>query len=128
MAELKFLYSLYFTSGLSEDMVWSMLKQLKRPYYYSYDCIYWDFSKARWKYFKPMPQVERLHNPYADNKDYPAEQANDYHDQERYYAKPEVYLVETGNTLNHSFTLRNIGVTDYNVVLKPGDQVTFQPK
>ena len=50
--ELKFLYGLVFSSGLNISVVKGMLSQLKKPYYYKNDCIYWDFFEAKWKYFK----------------------------------------------------------------------------
>ena len=42
-----------------------MLKQLKKPYYYSHDCIFWDFQSARWKYFKEQNQFIQFDNPEA---------------------------------------------------------------
>ena len=49
LAELKFLFGLYFKTGLEDSMIKTMLAQLKIPYYYSHDCIYWDFLASRWK-------------------------------------------------------------------------------
>jgi len=50
--ELKFLFGLVFSSGLNISVVKGMLSQLKKPYYYNNNCIYWDFFEAKWKYFK----------------------------------------------------------------------------
>jgi hypothetical protein len=57
-AELKFLYGIRFTSGISTATMKAMLDQLQKPYYYSSNCIYWHFEEARWKYFpQPAPIV-----------------------------------------------------------------------
>jgi hypothetical protein len=57
-AELKFLYGIRFTSGISSAVMKAMLDQLQKPYYYSSNCIYWHFEEARWKYFpQPAPIV-----------------------------------------------------------------------
>jgi hypothetical protein len=60
LAELKFLFGLSFKSGLPDEFGLTVLKQLKKPYYYSHDCIYWDFSTARWKYFIPKTKSNKL--------------------------------------------------------------------
>jgi hypothetical protein len=70
-AELHFLFSLYFTSGIPEDLLITMLSQLKKPYYYSFDCIYWDFAKARWRYFVQQNQIKQLPNKDALLEDFP---------------------------------------------------------
>jgi hypothetical protein len=69
-AELHFLFSLYFKSGIPEDLLITMLSQLKKPYYYSFDCIYWDFAKARWRYFVQQNQIKQLPNQEALLEDF----------------------------------------------------------
>jgi len=44
MAVLTFLYGLNFVSGLPYALEAKMLTQLKKPYYFSYDCISWDLG------------------------------------------------------------------------------------
>ena len=56
-AELEFLYSLFFKSGLSFSVAKAMLNKLQKPYYYSYKCIYWDFNQSKWCYFPESPQI-----------------------------------------------------------------------
>ena len=69
LSELKFLYGLRFKSGIPENLLLTMLSQLKKPYFYSHDCIYWDFSSARWKYFIPQNTIKQVDNPDAQNAD-----------------------------------------------------------
>lgn len=47
--ELLFLKALYFDSGLPEEIVFSMLDLLDKPYYYSFADIFWDFGCSGWK-------------------------------------------------------------------------------
>ena len=68
-AELDFLYTLRFRNQLPESQVKQMLSQLKKPYYYSFDCIYWNFSERVWKYFDEIPRLEIFANPNAQNAD-----------------------------------------------------------
>lgn len=69
LAELQFLFGLIFKSGMPDALVLTMLAQLKKPYYYSHDCIYWDFSAARWKYFIPQNPLHQMENPDAKYED-----------------------------------------------------------
>lgn len=126
-AELWFLFSLYFKSDLPEEQVWAMLKQLRPPYYYSFDCIYWDFSAARWKYFREQPQFEQTHNPYAGEDERTKDRIADNFDMDResYEIQPEVYRVEWSGHNMPRFILKPIGTSDYSYVLKPGDQIVF---
>lgn len=68
-AELRFLFALYFKSGIPEDLLKTMLSQLKKPYYYSFDCIYWDFASARWRYVVKQNKIEQLPNKEARFED-----------------------------------------------------------
>lgn len=77
VAELNFLHALFFVSGLPEDLIKTMLKQLKKPYHYSYECIFWDFSVARWRYFVPQNEVQQLPNPEVQFQDVAKDQFQD---------------------------------------------------
>jgi hypothetical protein len=128
-AELRFLYSLLFKSGIPEDLVKTMLSQLKKPYYYSFDCIYWDFSSARWRYFIPQNKVQQLPNEEALSEDFPSENIAKAFDKNTIlYDENEIYRVEFGPTLLPSFQLLEDG---NNKVVKPivlheGDRIVFE--
>lgn len=127
-AELKFLFALKFKTDLPLILMRTMLSQLKKPYYYSHECIYWDFLNARWKYFKKSSSIEQIDNPDAASEDHieglvnftNLERSQNYIDQ--------VYRVEMGNTEITTYTLKPLGDTDWNVKLKIGDQVKFFKK
>jgi len=77
-----------------------MLSKLKKTYYYSFDCIFWDFEAARWKYFIPQNKIEQLPNDEARWDDVP-EKGNHLNeslsvgfDFENAYERNEVYKVE----------------------------------
>lgn len=126
-AELKFLYGLCFKTGLPDSYVITMLAQLKRPYYYSYDCIYWDFSVARWKYFIPQNKLEQMENPDAQYEDQVGiSNRLEYvkKEPENYY-EYEIYKVELNNTKRTSFSLREADLGERVINLKPGDLVKF---
>jgi hypothetical protein len=107
-----------------------MLAELKQPYYYSHNCIYWDFSAAKWKYFKSQNSIRQVHNPRADledkinNSEIKISGINVREEQLFYYS--EIYKVELGNTIAPTFKLVSIGMTDWTVELKVGDQVRFK--
>ncbi len=58
MVELFFLKTLFFDSGLPEQIVTAMLSEIEKPYSYSFDQIYWDFTKNEWVYFLEQEEVE----------------------------------------------------------------------
>ena len=128
LAELKFLYALKFKTDLPQNLIKSMLTQLKKPYYYSHDCIYWDFSNARWKYFRKGTSFEQIKNPDAIIED----GSNHFIENNKMNKKnlqiftQQVYRVEDNqmSTLP-SFILNPLGDTDWTKVLKVGDQVKF---
>ena len=94
-AELRFLFSLLFKSGVPEDLLKTMLSQLKKPYYYSFDCIYWDFSSARWRYFIQQNHIEQLPNEDARFDDYPEKNRRDNRNEMyEFYQDGTVYRVE----------------------------------
>ncbi len=134
-AELRFLFSLLFKSGVPEDLLKTMLSQLKKPYYYSFDCIYWDFSSARWRYFIQQNHIEQLPNEDARFDDSPEKNRIDNRDE--IYAKYEesrVYRVELAPTNMPSFQL--LPDVDLNVInksqkpriLEDGDRVVFKKR
>ena len=141
LAELKFLHSLIFKSGIPEDLTKTMLSQLKKPYYYSFDCIYWDFSIARWRYFIQQNSIEQLPNREARFDDFPEKRRNMDIEKHTQYAPNKVYRVELGPSKAPSFQIvpddENIDLdwADLNNVenkkvriLVPGDKVVFKWK
>lgn len=128
LAELKFLFGLYFKSGVPEGFALTMLAQLKKPYYYSHDCIYWDFATARWKYFIPQNTINQMENPEAINEDGidDMEKSNHYPRRLEIYDDFQVYKVESGETIAPSFVLKPKGEIDWNIELKPGDLIKFK--
>jgi hypothetical protein len=128
LAELKFLFSLYFKSGIPDGLVLTMLAQLKKPYYYSHDCIYWDFATARWKYFIPQNIINQMENPDARNEDGVNDMKLNNHLRDRLetYDDYQVYEVEFGETIAPSYVLRPKGQGDWSIELKPGDLIKFK--
>jgi hypothetical protein len=128
LAELKFLYGLYFKTAVPEDLVLTMLAQLKKPYYYSHDCIYWDFAMARWKYFIPQNKINQLDNPNARYEDGLGDVGafNKANNKLETYDNYQTYKVELDNSLAPQFVLIPQGEMDSNVVLQPGDMVRFK--
>ena len=131
-AELRFLFSLLFKSGIPEDLLKTMLSQLKKPYYYSFDCIYWDFQSARWRYFPKQNQIEKMPNPEAQNEDFPEKNRFKEIDHEyNRYIEHRTYCVDLLPTRLPTFELVHEIDRDGPVkikVLKPGDRVVFKLK
>ena len=127
LAELKFLLGLYFKSGIPDGLALTMLAQLKKPYYYSHDCIYWDFATARWKYFIPQNIINQMENPDARNEDgvNDIKVNNHLRDRLETYNDYQVYEVEFGETIAPSYVLRPKGQGDWSIELKPGDLIKF---
>lgn len=69
LAELNFLYTLRFKNNLPESLVKQMLSQLKKPYKYTHDCIYWNFESRKWEYHKKETEISVLDNPDAYDDD-----------------------------------------------------------
>jgi hypothetical protein len=130
LEEMKFVQGLIFKSKLPLDSVRAMLSELKQPYYYSHNCIYWDFSVAKWKYFKPQNSIRQLDNPGADFEDnknnIETKESGLFEKEEQLFNISDVYRVEFGNTNAPTFKLVSIGKTDWSVELKVGDQVRFK--
>ena len=131
-AELHFVNGLFFNSGISIENAKAMLKQLKKPYYYSYDCIYWDFSDAKWKYFKQQNEVSQLDNPKAQFDDEINSLENNIEISSRFDTSKDieegVYLVKLANTIAPRLELVFLGNTDYTITAVPGDQIRFKFK
>ena len=131
-AELRFLFSLLFKSGVAEDLLKTMLSQLKKPYYYSFDCIYWDFSSARWRYFIQQNQIQQLPNEEALYEDYPEKNRRD--DQEtKHYKGNKIYSVELAPTEAPAYKLVqedliNSVINSKTIILYKGDKVIFKWK
>jgi hypothetical protein len=128
--EMKFIYGLKFSTDLPQEYVDAMLSSLKQPYYYSHNCIYWDFSAAKWKYFKPQNSIRQVYNPDADLEDNVESNSklnsNNFVENLQNFNTHEVYRVEREETIMPSFRLKPIGVSDWNIELKNGDQVRFR--
>jgi hypothetical protein len=92
-AELRFLFSLHFKSGIPEDLLKTMLSQLKKPYYYSFDCIYWDFASARWRYVIQQNQIQQLPNKEARFED-SIDKKNDDTQEKEMFERRELYTVK----------------------------------
>ena len=131
-AELHFVNGLFFNSGISIENAKAMLKQLRKPYYYSYECIYWDFSDAKWKYFKQQNEVSQLDNPQAQFDDEINNLENNFeissHSGKTKDIEEGVYLVKVANTIAPRLELVFLGNTDYTITAVPGDQIKFQFK
>lgn len=152
LAELKFLFGLYFKTMLPEDLILTMLGQLKTPYYYSHECIYWDFYTARWKYFIPqnetkyIPDTESNYESALDKDETTNKVKINYvdildsdnlnkvvepplnRDNLENYDGYKIYRVELAETLDPTYYLRPMDDFDfdYNYILKPGDLVKFK--
>ena len=133
-AELRFLFSLLFKSGIPEDLLKTMLSQLKQPYYYSFDCIYWDFASARWRYFIQQNQIQQLPNKEARFDDYPERnKMREFDERHSHYLDSETYRVEQAPTLMPAFQLIREDLADldfkpHTKILKEGDRVIFKWK
>ena len=107
-----------------------MLAQLKKPYYYSHDCIYWDFSKARWKYFISQNRVHQIDNPDALNEDNENNSLKgNFNDNDQNFYSDILYEVKLGNTIMPSFQIINAenGRKDVKMrYLEVGDQIMFK--
>lgn len=134
MAELKFLHSLLYRSGIPEDLTKTMLSQLKKPYYYSFDCIYWDFAAARWRYFTQQNMIQQLPNREARFEDFPEKsKMRDFDEIHSHYLDTETYRVEQAPTIMPAFQLvrEDLSDLDFKVktkILKEGDRVIFKWK
>jgi len=130
-AELKFLFSLMFKSGIPDDLAKTMLSQLKKPYYYSYDCIYWDFAAARWRYFPQQNQIQQLPNREARFDDIPEkEMIQEFDERNSHYFENETYRVELAPTIAPAFQLVKedsfFDIKPKTKILKEGDLVVFK--
>jgi len=71
--EVIFLKTLYFDSGLPKENVLAMLSGLEKPYSFSFDEIYWDFSQKEWQYLPvelEQPEIEGLVDQIAEEEDF----------------------------------------------------------
>ena len=132
-AELRFLFSLLFKSGIPEDLLKTMLSQLKKPYYYSFDCIYWDFASARWRYFIQQNQIQQLPDEEAKFEDYPSKnRMKDSNSDITYYPQNKLYQVKLANTFSPAFQLESedrfaeMTRLKKHIILEEGDFVIFK--
>lgn len=92
IAELRFLFALFFKSGIPEDLLKTMLSQLKKPYYYSFECIYWDFASARWKFVIQQNKIQQLPNKEARFED-SLDNRNDNDSKKEMFERNKLYRV-----------------------------------
>jgi hypothetical protein len=71
--ELWFLHTIFNVSAIPMALGKAMLSKLIKPYYYSHDCIYWDFVKARWQYFPTIPEIKQQIDESVHWQDRPRE-------------------------------------------------------
>jgi hypothetical protein len=131
LEELKFIHGLKFKTDLPAEYVNSMLAELKQPYYYSHNCIYWDFSVSKWKYFKQQNSIRQVHNPGADSED-----NNEYEIEinklEDHYVQKfndiNLYTVKCENTLLPSYTIvpYRLDIPNHIVTLREGTVLKFR--
>jgi hypothetical protein len=127
LAELRFLFGLVFRSSLPKKTIHAMLAQLKKPYYYSFDCIYWDFATAHWRYFVPQNPVAQVSNPEAAEADFPHDDSPISRNNDScYYLPNRFYRIELGITNMPSFRLVPCDIGGHVTALKVGDRVEFR--
>jgi hypothetical protein len=139
--ELWFLHTIFNVSAIPMALGKAMLSKLIKPYYYSHDCIYWDFVKARWQYFPTIPEIkqqidESVH--WQDRGEETILPKRAFNRHQEYYQEKEYYVVER-NMPNRNwegaltdyqkveFTLNpiiEIEDTKKPITLKEGDIVT----
>jgi hypothetical protein len=129
VAELKFLHDIHFKNGIPLPIMLSMLAQLKKPYYYSHNCIYWDFSAARWRHFNRQNVIFSQNNPDAEGADFPATKNPHYIEPKENFYWHRVYEVTpVENTTEPMFNLvenRSKLLQNGVIHLKKGDFVDF---
>ena len=129
-AELRFLFALHFKSGIPEDLLKTMLSQLKKPYYYSFDCIYWDFASARWRFVVKQNKIEQLPNKEARFEDSIDEQNDENHEKEM-FERRELYRVNQIPMNDISGIKYQLEKLDWKTekpikILRDGDLVKFE--
>ena len=110
-----------------------MLSVIGEVVYYSFDCIYWDFSSARWRYFIQQNQIQQLPNEDARFDDYPERRRRDDRDEiYAYYEEGQVYRVEKRSSKLSKFKLvpdELLSIFNPNQtprILEDGDRVVFK--
>lgn len=136
-AELRFVYGVRVRSMLPEPLVKAMFQQLQKPYHYSNDCIYWDFGKARWRYFPEKAALNVFEHPdnesdEGNNLEMLVEKAFTGRNRKlpaTTYLPERIYQVEALPTDRLRFTLRRTRQAEIGQVihLRPGDRVVFHP-
>lgn len=106
-AELDFLYTLRFRNGLSETLVKQMLSQLKKPYKYTHDCIYWDFKLRKWRYYEKPEEIHILPNPEALSEDNMLSQSSEKEIDLQTFTKEQRYRVEYSEEKGGFTIIRN---------------------
>ncbi len=134
-AEFTFLRGLRFITALPKETVKVMLSGLMAPYYYSPDCIYWNFSEARWKFhpiqhpvkFTSNTEVELAEDNCFAKVDFNSEVGR--RNAEHYFLEEVYEVAEAYNFLEVGFTLNRINrdlIRKGVKTLKVGQQVRFK--
>lgn len=129
-AELRFLFALLFKSGIPEDLLKTMLSQLKKPYYYSFDCIYWDFASARWRYVVQQNNIQQLPNEEARFED-SIDKHNDEDQEKEMFERKKLYRVNQIPMNDISGIKYQLEKLDWKTekpikILRDGDLLEFQ--
>jgi hypothetical protein len=135
-AELRFVYGIRIRSMLPEALVQAMFRQLRKPYHYAHGCIYWDFGRARWRYFPEKASLNVFEHPDNEPEDLDDLEGlleNAIIKRQRRlpltsYTLDTVYRIKMEPTDMPSFTLRKSRRNgSHPIVLRPGDRVVFHP-
>lgn len=132
-AELEFLYILRFRNNLPEALVKQMLSQLKKPYRYTHDCIYWDFTLRKWRYYKKESELNIINNPQAKSDDevlreYPVEELYEPNELQA-FDTDRLYTVRLNDKKAPTFSLVKHNYDGMNVkFLKDGDIISVRFK
>lgn len=130
--ELKFLYTLRFKNSLPESLVKQMLSNLKKPYKYSHDHIYWDFLLRKWRCHKKENEFNIIDNPDAKNDDKVFNEEikdnslNNKH--KEVYEDHTLYVIKQNDTISPTFCIVKKDGDSFHVnSLREGDVIRFEP-
>lgn len=125
--ELDFIYTLRFRNCIAESQVKQMLIQLQKPYYYSFECIYWDFKERVWKYFPEIPELNLVPNPEAKFDDNFQELNIQNLDSEKEnFNSDENYIVKSIKNIKGDFIIKKYNGDGVNTtILRDGNIIRF---
>lgn len=124
-AELDFLYTLRFRNSLPETLVKQMLSQLKKPYKYTHDCIFWDFKLRKWRYYEKPEEIHVLPNPEARDDDNQFTEKLEEENDLQTFNRQKIYRIEYHEEIGEFIIKENqydcMGVKEINT----GDCIKF---